>query len=317
MQRALPPRPNLDHLKSQAKDLLDAHRRRDREAFERIRSAVPAYANKSDDAIGAAPFALHDAQSAIAREYGFLSWAALRANVSGPPKVASPPTPTVPNELVTAALEHRGVGADRPTPRTAPVLPLRNSVVMPGSLVPLDINRATSLRAIEAATQSDPQFIAIFAQRETTTESPTVDDLHPVGTLTILRASRQGDDRLSVVVEGVRWVALDELLQREPYYRASIIETTIDRGDDSSLTDLDRTLRDRARRVADLLGADRENAHALIDATPDPIQLANVVMAHMQLPVADKAAFAAEPDAARRIEHAIAVLDEALRQGPS
>jgi Lon protease-like protein len=316
MQRALPPRPNLDHLKSQAKDLLDAHRRRDREAFERIRSAVPAYANKSDDAIAASPFALHDAQSAIAREYGFVSWAALRANVAGPPKVA-PPAPDLPNELVTAALQHRGVGADRPTPRTAPVLPLRNSVVMPGSLVPLDINRATSLRAIEVATKSDPQFLAIFAQRETATESPTVDDLHPVGTLTILRASRQGDDRLSVVVEGVRWVALDELLQREPYYLASIIETSIDRGDDSSLADLDRTLRDRARKVADLLGADRENAHALIDATPDPIHLANVVIAHMQLPVADKAAFAAEPDATRRVEHAIAVLDEALRQGPS
>jgi hypothetical protein len=65
--------------------------------------------------------------------------------------------------------------------------------------------------------------------------------------------------------------------------------------------------------VADLLGPDRERAHDLIDAASDPAQLANVVMAHFQLPVAELAAFAAESDVAGRVERAIAVIEAALR----
>jgi hypothetical protein len=68
VSRQLPSKPNLEHLKSQAKDLLDAHRRGEPEAFSRIRAAVPAFAHMSDEALARAPFALHDAQSAIARE---------------------------------------------------------------------------------------------------------------------------------------------------------------------------------------------------------------------------------------------------------
>src|SRR4051812_25344482 len=86
MRRELPPKPNLEHLKSQAKDLLDAHRRGEPEAMSRIRAAVPAFASKSNADIARMPFALHDAQSAIAREYGFASWAELRTKVTAEPE---------------------------------------------------------------------------------------------------------------------------------------------------------------------------------------------------------------------------------------
>jgi hypothetical protein len=89
--RQLPVRPHLDHLKAQAKDLLDAHRRGEPEAFERIRASVPAFAGMSDDALARAAFALHDAQSAIAREYGCVSWAELRDKVAA---LSAPPPPS-------------------------------------------------------------------------------------------------------------------------------------------------------------------------------------------------------------------------------
>ena len=78
MRRDLPPRASLEHLKKQAKDLLDGHKRADPEALARIRDAVPSFSGMTTDAIGLAPFALHDAQSAIAREYGVKSWSELR-----------------------------------------------------------------------------------------------------------------------------------------------------------------------------------------------------------------------------------------------
>ncbi len=77
----LPERPNLEHLKKQAKDLLARMRSGDPAALERIRGFLPATAGKEDAAIVRLGLRLHDAQSCLAREYGFASWADLRTFV--------------------------------------------------------------------------------------------------------------------------------------------------------------------------------------------------------------------------------------------
>ncbi len=78
----LPDRPHLDHLKKQAKTLLDGIRRRAPDALERIRIALPAAAGRDHAAIAAMDLRLHDAQSCIAREYGFESWTQLKDYVA-------------------------------------------------------------------------------------------------------------------------------------------------------------------------------------------------------------------------------------------
>jgi hypothetical protein len=79
--KRLPERPNLDHLKKQAKDLIRLYRNRDPEAIARFRHALPAAAGRSDDEIASLQLRLHDAQSCVARDYGFASWADLRGYV--------------------------------------------------------------------------------------------------------------------------------------------------------------------------------------------------------------------------------------------
>lgn len=79
--KRLPPDANLDHLKHQAKDLLKAHRALDIAANQRIREFHPRFASATDRLISEADFTLGDAQFAIAREYGFLSWSRLKAYV--------------------------------------------------------------------------------------------------------------------------------------------------------------------------------------------------------------------------------------------
>jgi hypothetical protein len=76
----LPDRPNLEHLKKQAKSLLHAAQAQDPSALERF-AATPAFAGKSPAVLAAIGLALHDAQSVIAREHGFASWNALRDEV--------------------------------------------------------------------------------------------------------------------------------------------------------------------------------------------------------------------------------------------
>jgi ankyrin repeat protein len=76
----LPERPNLEQLKRQAKDLLHSAHARDLTALRRFR-ILPAFGRRSDADLGRAAIALHDAQSVIAREYGFDSWNTLRERV--------------------------------------------------------------------------------------------------------------------------------------------------------------------------------------------------------------------------------------------
>jgi hypothetical protein len=74
----LPERPNFEHLKKQAKDLLRLYEAGDPVAFARFRRALPEAKGKDDAAIAALPLKLHDAQSCIAREYGLPAWKNLK-----------------------------------------------------------------------------------------------------------------------------------------------------------------------------------------------------------------------------------------------
>ncbi|PBI96222.1 Ankyrin repeats (3 copies) [Variovorax boronicumulans] len=79
--KRIPARPDIGHLKKQAKELLALYRSNDPAAFHRFRSALPAASGKNDAALAAQGLRLHDAQSCVAREYGFASWADLQGFV--------------------------------------------------------------------------------------------------------------------------------------------------------------------------------------------------------------------------------------------
>ncbi len=82
MKRQLPPRPNLEQLKNQAKTLLKAHRAADPEALESVRENHPRLRNSSAAVVANFRLTLADAQLVIAREYGFTTWARLKAHVA-------------------------------------------------------------------------------------------------------------------------------------------------------------------------------------------------------------------------------------------
>ena len=79
--KQLPPNPSLEHLKSQAKRLLKAHKEGSLDAFQRIRSFFPKLSDATDAEVQSATFGLQDSQLVIAREYGFASWTRLKEEV--------------------------------------------------------------------------------------------------------------------------------------------------------------------------------------------------------------------------------------------
>jgi hypothetical protein len=81
MPKQLPPRPNLEQLRKQAKSLLKGQQAANAKALSRIRESHSRWRNLPNEKIAALPFALADAQLAIAGEYGFASWARLQTHV--------------------------------------------------------------------------------------------------------------------------------------------------------------------------------------------------------------------------------------------
>jgi hypothetical protein len=82
--RSLPPKPSLDQLKHQAKDLIKAHAARSLAAAQLIREFHPRFSSATDAAVFAAEFKLNCAQLTIAREHGFPSWPRLKAHIDKP-----------------------------------------------------------------------------------------------------------------------------------------------------------------------------------------------------------------------------------------
>src|ERR1700680_1404967 len=82
--RRLPSNPNLDHLKYQAKDLLNDHAAHTPDVAQRIREFHPRFNRATDTEVSDAQLSLSDAQLTIAREYGFPSWARLKRHIEKP-----------------------------------------------------------------------------------------------------------------------------------------------------------------------------------------------------------------------------------------
>jgi hypothetical protein len=104
--RRLPSNPNLDHLKYQAKDLLEGHAQRNQAVAQRVREFHPRFHGATDAAIFDSPLNLSSAQLAIAREYGFPSWSGLKTHLEKSTRVSH----DLPHhERITDSIFRRGV----------------------------------------------------------------------------------------------------------------------------------------------------------------------------------------------------------------
>jgi len=155
--KRIPARPDLGHLKKQAKELLALYRADDPGATTQFRDALPAAAGKSDAAIASLGLRLHDAQSCVAREYGFASWADLQGFVLARRAQADDPAKTVLHWLRCVYAGDIAGGADR----ARPVVAVRLLEESPG-LLGGDPYLACAIgdeSAVRRATAQDPAWI--------------------------------------------------------------------------------------------------------------------------------------------------------------
>jgi ATP-dependent Lon protease len=100
-------------------------------------------------------------------------------------------------------------------PEVLPILPLRNSVLFPASVVPVNVGRARSVRLIEESFGRDRPLIGVVAQKESETEDPEFADVHALGTVArVLKVIRLSSGNYSVVLQGVSRMRVLEPLNR-------------------------------------------------------------------------------------------------------
>lgn len=108
-------------------------------------------------------------------------------------------------------------------PDTLPILPLRNTVLFPGVIIPINIGRSKSLKLIRDAYKQSA-LIGVIAQKDTNTENPGMNDLYSIGTVaSILKILEMPDGTTTAIIQGKRRFMLDDILYDEPYHVGKIV----------------------------------------------------------------------------------------------
>ncbi len=119
-------------------------------------------------------------------------------------------------------------------PETLPILPLRNTVLFPGVVVPITAGRDASINLIKDA-NNGTKVIGVVSQKDEETENPGIDDINTLGTVArILRVLKMPDGNTTVIIQGKKRFEVAEVLTEKPYMTATIRETKEEREDQNS-----------------------------------------------------------------------------------
>ena len=187
-------------------------------------------------------------------------------------------------------------------PEELSILPVRGIVVFPGTIIPLNIQRAASLKLLDD-TLPRIKVIGLLTQRDETKEDPTPQDLYSVGTAAlVLKLLRQEDDNVLVIVQGLRRFSLRKIVATSPFLRAEIdLPESILPPPSKEWEAIFRNLRDSAARLFELTPDAPEQARLMILNIENPEQLADFLAPNLNVDFAQKQALLEELDVEKRV----------------
>ena len=136
-------------------------------------------------------------------------------------------------------------------PETLPILPLRNTVLFPGVVIPITAGRDKSIELINDANKSD-KIIGVVAQRNESVEQPGLKDIYQTGVVAqILRVLKMPDGNTTVIIQGKKRFEITELIQEKPYLTAKVTEAVEERevGDKKEFDAIIDSIKDQALEV--------------------------------------------------------------------
>lgn len=107
-------------------------------------------------------------------------------------------------------------------PETLPILPLKNTVLFPGVVIPITAGRDKSIKLINE-TNKGGKVIGVVSQKDETKENPAIEDLSTVGTVArILKVLKMPDGNTTVIIQGKKRFKIEEIVTSEPYFTATV-----------------------------------------------------------------------------------------------
>jgi len=173
-------------------------------------------------------------------------------------------------------------------PTELAILPIRNGVAFPGTVMPLTIGREKSKRLLDDILP-EVKIVGVFAQKDAQIEEPSFEDLYSVGcACVILKLLKMPDSNISIVVHGLTRVVIKQPLSTEPYHRAQV-QVLEDRAVPSKdLEALTLSVRQTARRIITLSPSVPEEAALVLDNITEPGALADFLAANITAKLSDK-----------------------------
>lgn len=175
------------------------------------------------------------------------------------------------------------------TPEILSILPLRNTVLFPGVVIPITVGRDKSIKLIKEAYKGN-KIIGVVAQKDINIEDPRFEDLHSVGTVAfIVKMLQMPDGNTTVIIQGKKRFNLEELVQEDPYIKAKVRkfeEAKLVK--DKEFNALVSSLKDLSLQIIQLSPNIPSEAGFALKNIESPSFLINFISSNMNAELADK-----------------------------
>ena len=109
-------------------------------------------------------------------------------------------------------------------PKILPILPLKNTVMFPGIVIPITASRDKSIKLIKES-NTDNKLIGVVSQKDSTIQTPGLNDIQSTGTVAkILRVLQMPDGNVTVIIQGKKRFSIEKVVSEDPYVKAEIKE---------------------------------------------------------------------------------------------
>jgi len=193
-----------------------------------------------------------------------------------------------------------------------PMLPLRDIVIFPHMVAPLFVGRPQSIGALEQATETD-KLIFLVTQKDPKVDSPTRDDIFPVGTVgKVVQLLKLPDGTVKVLVEGLRRGRLTSF-QADEHLLQGEVEPIVEFPSDSpEIAAVMRAINATFESYVSLSKKVPAEVSETISGVEDPSRLADTVAGHLQVPIGEKQEILEIDDPVQRLEQILVVLEQEI-----
>jgi ATP-dependent Lon protease len=199
-------------------------------------------------------------------------------------------------------------------PDTLPLLPLRNTVLFPGVVLPITVGRDKSIKAVNDAYKHD-KLIGVLAQKDANVEDPELKDLCDIGTVArIVKLIKMPDGGTTIIIQGKKRFQVVDFIEEDPYFKARITileETAV--SEDEHFEAYAASIKDLATQIIQLSPNLPTEASIILRNIEQPSFLINFVSSNLNSDLAEKQELLEINDVKLRSEKLISLLQRELQ----